>query len=153
MEQRTAHIPPVFGTWGFWGVLAGAIALIAVFFQIAGPALEPAPSIGTQLGEIAGEMKRSAWRSFLGMSQPEPEAVPTSMMDWVPLVAPVLGTIGIILALVSGIRGEDRRLAIYGTGLGVSAIVFHFVWMVALLIVGAMLLVAIISNLGEFFSF
>lgn len=73
--------------------------------------------------------------------------------DWLPLAGPVIGAIAIVLSVISGVRGENRRFATYGTGLAVSAIVFHFFWWVALLIVGGLVLVAIIENIGDIFSF
>jgi hypothetical protein len=145
--------PNVFRTWGLWAVVTGTLALILVFAQIFGPTLEPTASVGTQIGEIAGDMRRAAWRSFFGLAQPEPEIVPVTYKDWLPLAAPVLGGIAIILSVISGVRGENRRFATYGTGLAVSAITFHFFWWVAVLIVGAMLLISIIENIGDIFSF
>ena len=41
----------------------------------------------------------------------------------------------------------------YGTCLGVSAIVFQFVWWLALLVAGILLIVAIIENMSDIFSF
>ncbi len=151
----TSPPPPanLLRTWGLWAVCTGALALVLVCAQIAGPALEPNPSAATQIGEIAGEIKRSAWRSFFGIAQPEPEVIPLTYKDWLPLAGPVIGAIAIVLSVISGVRGENRRFATYGTGLAVSAIVFHFFWWVALLIVGGLVLVAIIENIGDIFSF
>ena len=106
--------PSPLRTWGFWAVLTGAIAMAMVIAHIAGPSLEPRPSAGAQVGEIAGEITRSAWRSFFGLSNPEPEAVQPSI--W-------------------------------------SYLVFQYLWWLALLIAGVVLLVAIIENIGEIFSF
>lgn len=140
--------------WGFWGVVAGAVGLVAVFYQIAAPMMEPAPSVGTQIGEIAGEMRRAAWDSFLGRetAAPEPVAAGQTIMAYLIFIGPALGCLALVLALVSGLRGEDRRLPAYGTGLGVAAITFQFIWLVAALIVGAMLLVAIMKNMGSIFG-
>lgn len=140
-------------TWGFWAVLFGAASLILVFFQIFGPMLEPQPSVGTQIGEIAGDIKRSAWRSFFGLSNEPAAPQPVSMVVYLALAAPVLGVIAIVLSLISGVLRENRRYAIYGTGLGATAILFHFFWWVALLVAAVLLLVAIIENIGDIFSF
>ena len=153
MTDQTVPSPSPFRTWGLWAVLTGALALIVVLGQIFAPMSEPAPSVGTQIGEIAGDMKRAAWRSFFGLEQEVAAPVPPSWTDWLPLAGPVIGVLAILLALVSGLRGENWRFAAYGTGLGGSAIVFYYFWWVALLVVGCMLLIAIIENLGDFFSF
>lgn len=140
-------------SWGFWGVMTGALALVLVLFQIFGPALEPAPSAATQVGEIAGEIKRAAWRSFLGLPKPEPEPVAVTYRSYLPLAGPILTTIAIVLSLISLVLRENRRLAAYGTSLGVGAIVAHFFWWALLVIAGVLLLVAIIENIGDIFSF
>lgn len=148
------HDPPAFlRKAGFWAVLLGAVALALVFIGIVGPTLDPAPSAATQVGEIAGEIKRAAWRSFFGLAPKEPvvEAVP--VFAYVALAAPILGILAIVLAVVSGVRGENWRYPVYATGLGTAAIVFHYFWWLALLVAGVMLLVAVLENIGDIFSF
>lgn len=137
--------------WGFWAVITGAAALILVFFQVFGPTLQPTPSVGEQIGEIAGDIKRSAWRSFLGLSAPEPEPVPVT--NYLAVIAPICGVVAIVLSLLSAIRGENKRFLVYGSGLGITAIVFHFFWWMALVFVGALIIIAIIENIGDIFSF
>ena len=140
-------------TWGLWAVLIGAFALILVFVQIVGPMMTPKPPVGSQVGEIAGEITRSAWRSLLGLPKPEPEVVPVPIWTSFGIVAPALGVIAIVLSVISGVSRENWRYSVYGTGLGVAAVVFNYFWWVALLIVGAALLIAIIENIGSIFSF
>lgn len=138
--------------WGAWSVIAGALALIMVFAQISGVTTEPTPSVGQQIGEIAGDIKRSAWRSFLGLEPEAPKIEPTPIRDAMELAAPVLGVVAIVLALVSGLRRENWRYPVYGAGLGIGAVVFHFVWWMALLFAGVLLLVAVIENIGRIFE-
>lgn len=145
--------PAILRQWGFWAVMAGAAALVLVFAQIVGPSFEAKPSTAVQIGEIAGEIKRSAWRSFFGLANEPPTAAHVSLWTYVAFAGPILGVIAIVLSLVSGILRENRRFSVYGTGMGIAAIVFHFFWWVALLIVGVVLLVAIIENIGDIFSF
>lgn len=140
-------------TWGFWAVVIGAIALVLVFVQIFGPMMDPKPSVGTQIGEIAGDIKRSAWRSFFGLSNATAEPEPVSSVIYLALVAPVLGVLAIVLSLISGVLRENWRYRVYGTGLGAAAVLFHFFWWMALLVAGVLILVAIIENLGDIFSF
>ncbi|MEM8775412.1 MAG: hypothetical protein AAGF53_10285 [Pseudomonadota bacterium] len=139
--------------WGFWAVISGAISLLLVFIHISGFFAEPQPSAATQIGEIAGEIKRAAWRSFFGFSSGEAVPQATTTTDYLAVIAPSLGALAIVLAVISGVLRENWRFAVYGTGLGASAILFHFFWWVALLFAGVMLLVAIIENIGDIFSF
>jgi ABC-type multidrug transport system fused ATPase/permease subunit len=157
MEQHihmpTPEGPAFLKTWGFWAVLAGALAVLLVFAQFIGPSFEAKPSVGSQIGEIAGDIKRSAWRSFFGLSQPAPEPAAPSIWIYAAMAAPVFALVAIVLSLISGLLRENWRFPVYGTSLGVAAIVFQFVWWIALLICGIVLLVAIIENIGDFFSF
>ena len=54
----------------------------------------------------------------------------------------ILIGIGLLTALVR-----------FATGLGATAIVFHFFWWMALLVAGVLIIVAIIENIGDIFSF
>lgn len=140
-------------TWGFWAVITGAVAMLLVFVQIAGPSFEAKPSIGTQIGEIAGDMSRSAWRSFFGLPAPAPEPAGFSLYQFTGIAVPVLGVLGIVLSVISGVKKENWHYPVYGTFLGAGAIVFHLFWWVALLVLGVILLVSIIENIGDIFSF
>lgn len=145
--------PPEFlGKWGFWAVIMGAAALMLVFVQIVGPSFEAKPSVGTQIGEIAGEIKRAAWRSFFGLPNEAPEAASVSLWHYLAVVGPALGIVAIVLSMISGIKRENWRYSVYGTSLGAAAVLFHFFWWLALLVVGMVLLVTIIANIGEIFS-
>lgn len=143
----------VLKNWGFWAVILGATSLILVLVQIFGPSLEPKASAGVQIGEIAAEIKRSAWRSLFGLSNPVPEPQAAGLSDWLPLAAPALGVVAIVLAVISGVLRENWRYPVYATGLGAAAVLIHFFWWMAMIIVGMLLLIAIIENLGDIFSF
>ncbi|WP_176797650.1 hypothetical protein [Ruegeria halocynthiae] len=153
--QNTAieDAPRFLRTWGFWAVLAGATALVLVFVHIVGPTFEAKPSAATQIGEIAGEIKRSAWRSFLGLPKPEPEVVSTPVLSYVAIAIPILGAIAILLSVLSGIARENWRYSVYGTTLGATAVLFHYFWWLAVLAAAVILLVTIIENIGDIFSF
>ncbi|MEO1159757.1 MAG: hypothetical protein AAFW74_04760 [Pseudomonadota bacterium] len=153
IENKHNDAPEFLRKWGFWAVLTGALALILVFVQMVGPTLEPAPSVGSQIGEIAGDIKRSAWRSFFGLPAEVPAEVSPSLWSYMVFAAPILGVIAVVLSLISGVLRENWRYPVYATGLGVTAIVFHYVWWLALLAAGVILLVVIIENIGDIFSF
>lgn len=158
MEQQTEMsvqdvLQPIVRKWGFWSVVLGALALMLVFAQMVGPSFETKPSAATQIGEIAGEIKRSAWRSFFGMPAPEPKVQSNSVWDYLAIIAPILGIAAVVLSLISGVLKENWRFPVYGVTLGASAIVFQYVWWLALLVCGVLILVAIIENITDIFSF
>lgn len=157
MTQDTETIPnpdpSPFRQWGLWAVLFGALALALVFAQMVGPSFETKPSVGTQIGEIAGDIRRSAWRSFFGLPTPPPEPEPFSIFPYLAIAAPILGIIAVVLAVISGVLRENWRYTAYGLGLGIGAIVFQYVWWLVLIIAGVILLVSIIENIGDIFSF
>ncbi len=150
MTSDTA--PNFFSKWGFWACLVGAFGLGLVFWNIAAPMMEPKPSIGTQIGEIAGDMRRAAWRSFFGLENEVPEETANPWPGYLAVIAPALGLVAIILSVISGVKGENRRFVLYGTCLGATAIVFQFFWWVALMVLGVMLLIAVLENLGDIFG-
>lgn len=144
-----------FRSWGFWAVILGALSLVLVLMHIGFPMSEPAPPIGTQIGEIAGDMARASWRSFFGLEPEvqvvEPQPVPFSV--YLGYAGAALGVVAVVLAMISGIKRENWHYAVYGTGLGASAVLFYFFWWVAVLVCGVLLLIAIVENLGSIFSF
>ncbi len=151
-DASTGPAPHPFYTFGLWAVLTGGLALIAVFVHMTAPMMEPSPSAASQIGEIAGEIRRSAWASFLGEPDPAPVDEPSAWWLYLAVVGPALGVVALLLSLVSGLKRENWRYPAYGAGLGTAAIIFQFVWMVAVLIAGVVLLVAIIENIGDIFG-
>ena len=87
------------------------------------------------------------------MATPEPEVVSPPYWAYLAFAAPVFGVLAIVLAAVSGVLREHRRLAVYGAGLGIAGVLFQVLWIAALLIVGVALLIAILNNIGDIFSF
>lgn len=152
-DFSTPAVASLVRTWGFWALLAGALALVLVFLQISGVLNGPQQSAASQVGEIAGEIKRSAWRSFFGLAPKPVEPQPLPISRYLGFVGPVLGIIAIVLSVIAGALRENWRLPAYAASLGFIAVFFQFFWWVALLIAGVVLLVTIIANIGEIFSF
>ncbi|MDG4647050.1 hypothetical protein P6F26_01210 [Roseibacterium sp. SDUM158017] len=144
--------PHPFYTFGLWAVITGGLGLIAVFTHMAGPWLEPSPSAASQIGEIAGEIRRSAWASLFGGPEPAPVEETVEWWIYLAVVGPTLGVMALVLSLISGVRRENWHYPAYGTALGASAILLQFVWIVAMMIMGVILLVAIIENIGDIFG-
>ncbi|MEM9497790.1 MAG: hypothetical protein AAGA28_07715 [Pseudomonadota bacterium] len=151
--SQSADTQSILKLWGLWAVLTGAVGVALVFLGMLGPSLVPGPSAASQIGEIAGEIKRSAWLSFLGM-KPDPVAPETGVDPWVVMafIAPFLGLVAIVLSVISGVMHENRRLVAAGATLGGVAVLFQFFWWLALLICGVVLLVSVLSNIGDIFS-
>jgi hypothetical protein len=135
--------------WGHIAMGTGALALSLAMLSIFGGPFAPQPSVGTTVGEIAGEMRAAALRAVSGEAQPAPVARGWDIDRILLLAAPLLGVLTIVLSMVAALRREGLRFAGYGAALGMGAIVFQFVWWIALLIAGAILLVAIIENVGD----
>lgn len=157
MSEAFQHQPPrVFASWGLWAVVSGAVAMALVFVQIQLLSSQESASIGQQIGEIAGEIRRSAWRSFLGLAPPVPEAetvAPTrTLFDAIYIAAPILAGIAIVLSAISVISRENWRLGFYGAALGGGAILFQYLWWMAVLILGFLLIFKIIENIGDIFG-
>lgn len=144
-----------FASWGFWGIVAGTVAIVLVFAQMQLMTGGESASIGQQIGEIAGDIRREAWRSFIGLAPPEPAHVaPTrATFDLLFVAAPIFAGIGIVLSVLSAIRKESKRIALYGVILGTGAILFQYFWWMLLLVLGMILIVKIIENIGDIFSF
>ena len=150
-------LPHVTQSWGLWAVICGVLAMVLVLAQMQLLSSQESVPIGQQIGEIAGDIKRSAWRSFLGLSQPEAEplAVPLSQQvsHYLFYAAPVVGGVAVVLAMVSLLKQENWRLGFYGVAFGGGAILFQYFWWMALIILGFLLLIKIVENIGDIFSF
>ena len=141
MQPHTAGLG-----WGHVAMGAGALALALAMLVVFGGPFAPQPSIGTTVGEIAGEMRAAALRAMNGEPQPAPVPRGWDIDRVLMLAAPLIGVLAIVLSMIAGLRGEGYRLAGYGAALGAGAIVFQFVWWIALLIAGVIMLLAIIKN-------
>lgn len=134
---------------GLAGIMFGAIALVmALFLHGAGP-LDPQPTVGQSIGEIAADIRQSAIRGLKGEPQPAPQAQPWSLDRILETSAYVLGGLAIILGVLSFVLKENRRYATAAVGIGGVAIGFQlFVWTV-MIIAGVVIIGYIIANLGE----
>ena len=131
------------------GMMLGAIALIlALFLHSAGP-LDPQPTIGQSIGEIAADIRQSAIRGLKGEAQPAPQAQPWSLDRILGASAYVLAGLAVVLGVFGLVLRENRRLAIGAVAFGGLAIGFQlFVWTV-MIIAGVIIIGYILTNLGE----
>jgi len=132
--------------WGIASIGFGALALaLSVIVIFAGP-FAPQQTVGTTIGQIIGEISVSAMNTVRGEGPPPPEARPWDIDRVLVVAGPLLAVLGFIAAVVSAFHKDPWRLPTYGVVLGVAAIVMQFLWWMALLFAGVILLVSIIEN-------
>ena len=138
--------------WGYGAILLGALALSIALLNIIGGPFSPAPTIGEQIGEIAADIRASALRELSGAEAP-PETAQGWDIDRIMLVAaPLTGVAAVLTAIISVLGGDPHRLPLYGAALGASAIVIQFVWWAVMIIAAAIIIAAVIENIGGIFG-
>lgn len=139
-EKMHAH-------WGLPAFFAGVAALVASALFVSGLMMpEPEQSVGTMIGEIARDIRNAA----TGKAESAPAAEASRGFDIeaiLMIVTPVLAGLATVLGGISLYRHEPPLLSKIAIALGVSAIVMQFVFWLALLICGVVLLSMILSNM------
>ena len=137
---------------GLAGMALGALALVlALFLHSAGP-LDPQPTIGQSIGEIAADIRTSALKGLKGEELPEPQTQAWSLDRTLAVVAYVLAGLAVVLGIVGLVLRENRRVAVAALGFGGIAIGFQlFVWTV-MIIAGVMIIGYILTHLGDIFG-
>ncbi|MGJ8606070.1 MAG: hypothetical protein ACSHXH_18290 [Marivita sp.] len=150
----TADAPRAnFGLLGFFfgvgALLAAAMLTSGVFMP------EPQQSVGTSIGEIARDIRAAANGIFsetveapAAASEPAPFD-PTKLLS---IVTPIFAAIAVVLGGASLFRHEPTSLPKLAIGFGIGAIVMQFVFWLALVICGTMVLVAILSKMESIFD-
>lgn len=59
-DANQSHPNRVLTSWGLWAIICGAVAMTLVFVQMQLLTGQETTPIGQQIGEIAGDIKRSA---------------------------------------------------------------------------------------------
>jgi len=146
MDQVADARPAKFGLFGF---LLGIVSLLVIIVQLSA-FFEPAEkSSGTVIGEIAAEIRQSATRALSGEPAPERAPPPADYSRIITVAALCLAAIAVVLGGIGLYRNEPSRLAYMAVGFGVSAFVMQYVFWLAILICGVVLLVSIIGNLDS----
>jgi len=135
-------------TAGSGFALGIASLLLALFHFGAGP-LEPRPTIGQSIGEIAADIRQSAIKGLKGEAPPPPRAAPWSLDRSLKTGIMVLAGFAVALGALGYVLRENRRIAVSAVGLGATTIGFQVFTWVVLLIAGVILVIAIMQNLGE----
>ncbi|MEM7471252.1 MAG: hypothetical protein AAF340_07865 [Pseudomonadota bacterium] len=140
MQERPAP-------WGMIGFILGVVSLLILLVQMSA-LFEPQPkSTGQVIGEIAADIKQSAARALSGEPAPEPEPVPTDYTIAIVIGALCLAGAAVVAGGVGLYRHEPHRLSYLAIGFGMSAFVAQFVFWLAVVICGTVLLVTIVKNL------
>jgi len=139
------------------GLVAMALATVALIGAVVhlsmGP-LAPQEPIERTIAQTALGIKEAAKRTIAGEAEPQPEpARRKADMDKI-VDAAVLALAGaaMLLAIVALFRREERMPALIGFSLGGGVLLMSFLQWVAILICGAIILAAIISNLDQILS-
>ncbi len=140
-------------TSGMIGFVIGSIALLIIVVTYSAGPFAPQQTVGVSLGEIAAEAGKSTFRSWLGLQQPEPQAIAWDIDRVLKAAVMVLGVLAILLGAVAIIRRERRTVALWAIGLGSGAVAMQFVVTSIMLIMGAMIICALIYAFGDLLSF
>ena len=136
-------------TAGFIGIGIGAIALLAAIVHFwAGP-FSPQPSLEKSVAEKAVAIKNATIAALKG-EEIEEEVSPRKidLDQGLRLATSVLGGLAIILGVVSFARREPWRVGGGAAVLGGAAVAFQFAVIALGAIVGAILIAALISQIG-----
>ena len=136
----------------------GAVALLMAMVQFWNGPLSSVETnqknVSVSVGEMAAEMRQAAVRKLKGQPAPQQQPAPPADQPWkVPkifkLLTSILAGIALVAAATGFVRRETWRPVVVGTAFGSAALLFQlFAWFswIVLLVVGAIMLVAIISN-------
>ena len=137
-----------------FGISAMLIATLALFISVAhltiGP-FETQKPVEQTIAETAVKIKEAAKRAVTG--EPAPQVVAQESrfdLDTITtFFALACAAAAMLLAIIALVRREERSLAFIGFSLGTGVLLMAWLQWIALLICGAILLVAIINNLGD----
>lgn len=144
MEHPITDQPAKFGLLGF---MLGVAALVILFVQFSAFFEPQGQSTGSIIGGIAADIKQSAARALAGEPALDPTPPPLDYSRLITVAALCLAGIATALGGVGLYRNEPHRLSYMAVGIGVSAFAMQYVFWLAMLICGVVLLVSIIGNL------
>ena len=140
--------------FGIFGIVVGSMALLLVLVHFwAGPFSPPPTSTAMEsfVHKKVTSIRQAAIDAVKGkplQQDKQVEVAPVSQYDndkIADIVAVVLGGLAVILAVISFVRHEPKRIAGGAVALGLSAITFQFIAMYAMAVLGIIMIVLIIS--------
>ena len=153
MTTTTAVQPsPVAGYIGF---ALGALSLLLVLTHFWSGPFAPQQRTGVTVGELAAEIRHAAVRKLKGQPPPKPTARPWDIDRVLEVVAALLAGLALIAGAAGYARREDWRPAMavavlhVGDVIGASAVAFQFFAWAILVIAGAIIIAAVVYNIGD----
>ena len=135
-------------TLSFIGIGLGSIALLlAIVHFWAGP-FSPQPTLEQTVAEKAVSIKQAMIAALKGKEVPSPQSRPIDTDQIISIGTAVLGGLAIILGVIGFAKQESMRVAGGAAVLGGSAIAFQFVVIALGAIVLAILVAAVLSQIG-----
>ena len=149
MQEAIKVQPAKFGLMGF---MLGIISILVILIQLSVFFEPQEKSAGQTIGEIAAEIKLSAARALSGEPAPAPEPLFKDYTRVITIAALCAGGIAVVLGGIGLYRNEPHRLSYMAVGFGVSAFIMQYLFWLAVLICGILLLISIMENIGDIFS-
>lgn len=146
MGQTIEERPAKYGLVGF---MLGIASLVVILIQLSAFFEPQEKSNGSIIGEIAADIKQSAARALAGEPAPEPTPPPRDYSHFITISALCVAGIAVALGGIGLYRKEPHRLSYMAVGIGVSAFVMQYVFWLAIIICGVVLLISIIGNLDS----
>lgn len=137
--------------FGLVGSILGLAALVVIMIQLSAlfaPEVDD-KSLATSIGEFAAEVRDSATRALNGEEAPPPEPAGPDYTEAITNIALIAAGLAAVLGIIGLFRSEPYPLNALAIGFGIGAIAAHYVMWLALLIAGAVILVAILNNIGD----
>lgn len=144
-EDRTAK-------FGFLGFILSVVALLVILIQLSAFFEPQEKTAGSVIGEIAADIKLSAARALSGEPAPEPTPPPRDYSQFITIAALCVAGVAVVLGGFGLYRNEPHRLPYMAVGIGLSVFVMQYVFWLAMLICGVVLLFTIIGNLDSIVS-
>ena len=145
--SHAQHFPRA--TWGFAGFIVGTFGLVAALLLVSGYFSEPEQSAAATIGQFAAEIRQSAKLALTGAEMPSAQPRGMDGNDYLALITPVIAAIAIILGGLSMHLNEPANLSKFAIGFGIAALTMQYVFWLAMLLCGMMLIYTVISNFGE----
>jgi hypothetical protein len=133
---------------GLVAVLCGGLSLVvAVLHFFVGP-IAPRQPVEESIAELAVNLRNAVAAELAGEDYKGASGQRWDADRIVDIGTVAVGLVAILLAVASFIRREDLRMAGSAVALGGGAIAFQFVALAILMIVGAIIIFAIIGQIG-----
>lgn len=149
MQNTLIERPAKFGLFGF---IFGIVSIVVILIQISAIFEPQEASAGSIIGEIAADIKSSAKRALTGEAAPKATPPPQDYRQLITIAALCVAGLAIALGGIGLYKNEPHRLSYLAIGFGISAFLMQYVFWLALLICGIVILISILDNLDSIFS-